>query len=101
MSSSNLIVKATTDQVSCTVNGEVVILSTKNGTYYGLDAVGAMVWSRVSLRPCSVQELCADIVSEYAVEPVDCEQDVLTLVKSLASAGLVEIEDTGVERVSG
>jgi hypothetical protein len=101
MSSSNLIVKATAGQVSCTINGEVVILSTKNGTYYGLDAVGAMVWSRVSSRPHSVQELCAEIVGQYAVEPGECEQDVLGLVQSLATAGLVEIQDVEGERVAG
>jgi hypothetical protein len=36
--------RATRDQVSSDLKGEVAILDLKAGVYYGLDAVGARVW---------------------------------------------------------
>jgi hypothetical protein len=85
-------VVASTQQVSCDLHGEAVILEMKRGTYYGLNEVGARVWQ--SLRePRSVREARDLILSEYQVEPGECERDVLRLVQELADEGLVEIVD--------
>ncbi len=84
-------VVATHDQVSSRVDEDEVILSLREGAYYGLDAVGARAW-RLIQEPRSVGEVCDAIAREYEVAPDRCRRDVIALLGRLADSGLVEIE---------
>ena len=88
--SSNVV--ATKDQVSSDLAGEVAILHLKAGTYYGLDAVGARIWSLLQ-KPTTVGEIRDAIVHEYEVEPDRCENDVIALLQKLAREELIEVSD--------
>lgn len=92
MLSKDSIVVASKDQVSSDLAGEVVMLNLKNGTYYGLDEVGARIWNLIQ-APRSVGTIRDTILDEYDVEPERCESDLLTLLRDLESAGLVEVKD--------
>jgi hypothetical protein len=83
---------AAKDQVSSDLGGEVAILHLEAGTYYGLDAVGARIWSLIQ-EPRSVEEIRDVLVSEYEVEPALCESDLIALLQRLADEGLVEVRD--------
>jgi hypothetical protein len=85
-------VVATKDQVSSDLGGEVAILNLTAGTYYGLDAVGARIWSLIQ-EPRTVEEIRDVLVSEYEVEPDRCEGDLIALLRRLADEGLVEVRD--------
>jgi Coenzyme PQQ synthesis protein D (PqqD) len=76
--------------VSCDLSGEAVILSLKSGMYYGLNAVGARVWSLIQV-PMTVDDLRAALLQEYDVEPQRCERELLTLLEELAAQGLIEV----------
>lgn len=80
------------DQVSSDLADEAVVLSLRNGNYYGLDPVGARIWSLIQ-TPRRVDELGAAIVAEYDVTPEQCMRDLLALLEDLAGAGLVEVLD--------
>jgi Coenzyme PQQ synthesis protein D (PqqD) len=84
------IVIASKEQVSCSLGDESAILNMKNSVYYGLNPVGARIWSLLR-EPRSVQELCEAIVHEYDVEGEQCERDVLDLLEKMKSEGLVEL----------
>jgi hypothetical protein len=88
--SSNVV--ATKDQVSSDLAGEVAILHLQAGTYYGLDAVGARIWSLLQ-KPTTVGEIRDVIVHEYEVEPDRCENDLIALLQRLAHEGLIEVSD--------
>ena len=60
----------------------------KNGVYYSLDPVGALVWERLQ-KPATVRELCVLVESEYDVDPERCQRDVLELLNNLAKANLI------------
>jgi hypothetical protein len=90
--SKDSIVVASNDQVSSDLAGEVVMLSLKNGTYYGLDEVGARIWDLIQ-QPQSVGAVRDIILDEYAVEPERCERDMLALLSDLEDAGLIEVRD--------
>jgi hypothetical protein len=77
------------NQVSSDLAGEVVMLNLNNGTYYGLDEVGACVWSLIQ-EPRSVAAIRDWIVEEYDVEPEVCESDILALLADMEHAGLIE-----------
>jgi hypothetical protein len=81
---------AARDQVSVDVEGEAVILSLADGVYYGLDPVGARVWSLLE-QPRTVAELRDAVVAEWEVDAPTAERDLLALLGELADRGLVEV----------
>ncbi len=85
-------VVVTRDQVSTDLGDEVAVLHLKAGMYYGLDAVGARIWSLIQ-EPRTVEEIRDALLSEYEVEPERCESDLIALLQSLADAELVEVRD--------
>lgn len=85
-------VVASEGQVSSDLGGEVAILDLEAGTYYGLDEVGNRIWSLIQ-RPTSVGEVRYALLNEYEVEPERCARDLISLLQSLADAGLVKVTD--------
>ena len=83
---------AAKDQASSDLGGEVAILDLKAGVYYGLDAVGARIWSLIQ-EPRTVNEIRDILLEEYEVEPERCERDLLALLRRLADEGLVEVRN--------
>ncbi len=79
------------DQVSSDLQGEAVILSLRDGTYYGLNEVGARIWHLIQ-QPIAVRSICATLLEEYDVEPAQCERDLLTLLDDLAAHNLIEVQ---------
>jgi coenzyme PQQ synthesis protein D (PqqD) len=88
-------VMASTDQVSCDLAGEAAILNLKNSVYYGLDTVGARIWTLVQ-EPITVGAVRDAMVREYDVEPERCERDLIDLLQKLAAEGLIAINSAAV-----
>ena len=91
MVSGDSTVVAAKDQVSSDLGGEVAILDLKAGVYYGLDTVGARIWSLIQ-EPRTVNEIRDILLEEYEVEPERCERDLLVLLQRLADESLIEVE---------
>jgi len=71
------------------VGEETVILDLAEGTYYGLNPVGARIWAELA-EGRTLGEACAALLDEYDVEAARLERDVSALADALASRGLVE-----------
>ena len=82
------IVVASEGQVSGKLTGERVVLSMKDGTYYGLSDVGALVWDLVQ-EPISTGDLVDRIIESYEVDRVTCAHDVLELLSEMAAKSLI------------
>lgn len=80
------------DQLSTDLADEAVVLSLRNGTYYGLDPVGARIWSLIQ-TPRRVEAIKATLLDEYEVTPEQCQHDLIALLQQLADEGLVEVDD--------
>ncbi|MBL8996790.1 MAG: PqqD family peptide modification chaperone [Gemmatimonadales bacterium] len=87
------LVSATDEQVSAHLTGETVILSMRDGMYYGLDEVGTVVWQRIQ-RPTPFAELVQAVVAQFEVEAPVAETDLTALVRDLAAHGLAEVRPT-------
>ncbi len=84
-------VVACTEQVSAELADEVVILNLADGEYYGLNPVGAHIWSCIQ-EPRRVHDIRDELIREYdGVELEQCTQDVLALLDQLADVGLLEV----------
>ncbi|HXQ27320.1 MAG TPA: PqqD family protein [Candidatus Acidoferrales bacterium] len=84
------IVIAAPEQVSCPLGEEAAILNLKNTVYYGLNPVGARVWSLLQ-KPRSVGELRDALLDEYDVEAERCERDLLDLLETMRGEGLIQV----------
>lgn len=83
-------VAAAREQLSCVVEGEVVILNLADDVYYGLEGVGARVWALLE-EPRTVAELRDAVSAEYEVDAATAEQDILDLLHDLVRRRLVEV----------
>lgn len=84
--------QAIKEHLCCELNGEAVILSLKNGKYYGLNPVASRIWELIQ-TPLSPIEIQNAILIEYDVESELCNQAVSTFLKQMEAEGLIEITD--------
>lgn len=71
---------------------ELIVLSLRDGVYYGLEDVGARIWKLLQ-EPITMAAICDTLASEYDIARAHCEQDVRALLGELAAKGLVEIRE--------
>ena len=88
------VVEATTDQMSSELAGEAVILSLQNNNYYGLNEVGACIWSLVQQSPRSVQSICDALMQEFDVDRAQCEEEVISLLQQMRKHNLIEVAES-------
>lgn len=71
------------------VADETVILHLGNGTYFGLDPIGARLWDALQAgeTPASI---CESLLDTYDVEPEQLANDLRALLDELVSNDLVE-----------
>lgn len=87
------VVVAASEQVSCPLGEESAILNLKNSVYYGLDSVGARVWTLLR-EAKTVSALRDTLLDEYDVEAERCERDLLELLEKMRGEGLIEVRGT-------
>ena len=89
------VVAVTTDQVACEMQGELLILQTASGVYYGLDPIGKRVRSLL-VEPQRVGGIRDALVAEYEVDRETCTRDLLTFLEELARKQLIEVRSAPV-----
>lgn len=91
----NTVLVASDNQVSADLSADaaenIVVLGLNDGIYYELKEVAARIWELVQ-QPRSFQEVLDKILEEYEVSTEQCERDLLALIESLSSRGLLEIK---------
>jgi hypothetical protein len=75
-------------QVYADLAGELAILDQGSGIYYGLDPVGARIWSLIA-EGYSVFKIRNTLLEEYDVHPEQVETDLITLLGDLNDKGLI------------
>lgn len=91
--SSQTMVMASQEQISCDLGEEAAILGMRSGVYYGLNPIGARVWNLLQ-QPRSVGEIRDAIVGEYDVTAEYFEPDLIKLLQQMLREGLVELTGT-------
>ena len=88
------VVTQSPDQVSCELDGQVVLMSVGQGSYYRIDEIGSRIWSMIA-APLSIQALCDRLLTEFEVSPETCEADVLAFLNDLLEDDLIQVVDHG------
>lgn len=86
------VVVRTSGSVSANLGGEEVLLNLETGVYYGLNEVGAKIWSLIE-QPCPVGKIHEAILAEYDVKPDQCIADMQALLANLSEANLIEVRN--------
>jgi len=73
------------------VGAETVLLDIPSGRYFGLNAVGTVVWQGLQEGQTTAQ-ICGRLFTEFNVEQSTLEADVSKLLNMLAAEGLVTLE---------
>ena len=84
------VVSRGSDQVSSTIDDEVVLMSIEEGSYFCLNETGSEIWNRIA-EPVSVATLCQTLADIFDGPPQEMEADVLALLGELADKGLIEV----------
>ena len=71
---------------------QYVLMHVSGGKFFGLDGVATTIWQRME-RPIAVSDLCAGCVADFDGDPYVIEADILRLLETLATHGLIEIMD--------
>ena len=84
------IVVQDSEPIASRVEDEVVLMSMRAGTLFGLGAVGSEIWNLIE-APCRVGDICAALVRDFDVDAATCEREVLDFLETLVARELVRI----------
>lgn len=84
-------VRVPEDVLFCDLGEEAVVMSQRHGQYYGLDEVGARIWSLLTEhgRLETVSEL---LCAEYDADPETLSSDLLKFVHTMEGYHLLEVD---------
>ena len=88
------LIVASSQAVSCDLEGETVILDSVSGKYFALDAVATRIWQWIRV-PCTVESVYERAMSEYNVSQDRCAVDISEFIKRLQEQGLIELTSCG------
>jgi len=80
------------DVLARNVGDETVILDLASGTYFGLDPVGARVWTLLQ-GGRTLGDICDALEGEFDVARLQLETDVVRLAGELRAQQLVDVAD--------
>jgi hypothetical protein len=88
LDSSNTVIAYSEGFVEAEVDLEVLALSIERGICYGMNGVASRIWNLLA-KPIRIDDLCAELLAAYKVEPDVCEREVLELLEDLRAEGLI------------
>ncbi len=80
--------KAAQHVFHCEVAGEVVLLDTQAARYYGLDVIGAKIWT-LTVNGASQSEICDRLETEFDVSRAQVQNDVSALIGEFLQRNLI------------
>ena len=86
----DLVLQRVTGAVEAEVDGDRILLSPKDFSYFGLQGTGAPVWDLIDGER-SVGEIIAELEDAYAAEEGAIRADTLEYLDALVAAGLAEV----------
>jgi hypothetical protein len=83
--------------VAARVDGDVVMLSEREGAYFGLNGVGSKIWELVA-QPRSVVDICRSLSAVYDVDDATLMREVTEFLQQLLARKLVRVIDEAGQR---
>ena len=81
-----------TEQEFTYIDGEVVMLSLKNGEYYGLDSIGTRIWELLE-EDIMFSDIIRQLMNEFDVDEDLCLADTRAYLTQLLEKDLLIIRE--------
>jgi hypothetical protein len=78
----------TSETLATEVDGEIVLISIRDGRYFGLDQIGSEIWRRLE-TPKRVDALCDELKAHFDGDPEVIERETLVFLGTLSDSNLV------------
>src|SRR5262245_30250018 len=78
------------DLLAYEMDGETVMLSVEQGTYYALDSIGGRIWELIE-NTTPVSSLIEKLQLEFKVDAEVCRNDTLSFLNELLAFGVIEV----------
>lgn len=85
-------VRRNPDILTAVIDDEIVMMSAKQGEYFGLSGIGTYIWS-VAEDPVQVKQLVEMICQSYDVDAETCCADTLPFINNMIRVGLMNVLD--------
>lgn len=77
-----MLIRKSTDWLCARAGDEVMMMSASQGTYIGLNAIGARIWDLLDTAT-DVDTICAALLAEFEVEEPQCRTEVEAFLTEL------------------
>lgn len=88
----NNVVTQVTGNIVSDMDGEKVMFSITNGKYYNLGEIGGVIWELIH-DPITVQAIIQNLLKQYDVDPLTCEEHVKSFLQMLKEEDLIVIQN--------
>jgi len=78
------------EPVAARVDGDVVMLSEREGAYFGLNGVGSKIWELIA-EPRRVHDICQSLSALYDVDGETLVREVTGFLEALLARKLVRV----------
>lgn len=85
-------IRRSPDVVWAELDGELVLLDLRTGSYYGLNRVGADIW-RLLAQGCTAETILSHLVADYDIGADQVRWDLRTFIDGLVACGLAQYEE--------
>ena len=71
---------------------ELVMLNIERGSYYGMAGTSKTIWNLLD-EPCSIADVCAQLMTRFDVDRETCERETLAFVNEMLKDDLIRVVD--------
>lgn len=83
-------IRRSPNQISCDLDGEIVIMDSKSGDYYKMNSIGTRIWELIT-NPLPIEEIVLQLQREYEIDNQSCRQEVANFIENLSEKKLIII----------
>lgn len=76
--------------ISADLEGETVMMSIENGSYFGMNTVASYIWEQIE-EPANISTILQAICTKYNVDEKTAMEDLETFVQELINDQIVSI----------
>jgi hypothetical protein len=80
------------DSTAADLDGDVVVLSVRAGSYFSFNHVGSEIWDMLA-KPCRVGQIFHELLRRHNVDAETLASDVTPFLQMLVERGLVRAVD--------
>lgn len=79
--------------LSSKIDEEIILMSIKADSYFGIDPIGSLVWEILSKQPLTTNEIVQIMMEDYNVDEETCRADIQAFINDMYAKKLIEKVD--------